>query len=49
MTTTARSGYETARAQYGDGTLEAQEWAEATLTRLCPNDVLPQCRPLYAT
>ena len=29
--------YETARAQYGDGTLEAQEWAEAALTRLCLN------------
>lgn len=29
--------YETARAQYGEGTLEAQEWAEATLTRLCLN------------
>ena len=31
--------HETARAQYGEGTLEAQEWAEATLTRLCDNDV----------
>jgi hypothetical protein len=29
--------YETARAQYGEGTLEAQEWAEAALTRLCLN------------
>jgi len=29
--------YETARAQYGEGTLEAHEWAEATLTRLCLN------------
>ncbi|MGH2943376.1 MAG: ISKra4 family transposase [Solirubrobacteraceae bacterium] len=29
--------YETARAQYGDGTLQAQEWAEAALTRLCLN------------
>ena len=27
--------YETARAQYGDGTLQAQEWAETALTRLC--------------
>lgn len=27
--------YATARAQYGEGTLEAQEWAEAALTRLC--------------
>jgi len=31
--------YDTARAQYGDGTLEAQEWAEATLTRLCLNEL----------
>lgn len=31
--------YETARAQYGEGTLEAQEWAEAALTRLCLDDV----------
>jgi hypothetical protein len=31
--------YDTARAQYGEGTLEAQEWAEATLTRLCLNDL----------
>ena len=31
--------YETARAQYGEGTLEAQEWAEATLARLCLNDL----------
>ena len=31
--------YETARAQYGEGTLEAQEWAEATLTRLCLNEL----------
>lgn len=30
---------ETARAQYGDGTLEAQEWAEATLTRLSLNEL----------
>lgn len=30
---------ETARAQYGENTLEAQEWAGATLTRLCLNDV----------
>ena len=29
--------YETARIQYGEGTLDAQEWAEATLTRLCLN------------
>jgi len=29
--------YETARAQYGEGTMEAQEWAEATLTRLSLN------------
>jgi len=29
--------YATARAQYGDGTLDAHEWAEATLTRLCLN------------
>ena len=31
--------YDTARAQYGEGTLEAQEWAEATFTRLCLNDL----------
>ena len=31
--------YETARAQYGEGTLAAQEWAEATLTRLCLNNL----------
>lgn len=31
--------YETARAQYGEGTLEAQEWAEAALTRLCLNQL----------
>jgi hypothetical protein len=31
--------YETARAQYGEGTLAAQEWTEATLTRLCLNDL----------
>jgi hypothetical protein len=31
--------YQTARAQYGEGTLEAQEWAEATLTRLCLNQL----------
>jgi hypothetical protein len=31
--------YDTARAQYGEGTLEAQEWAEATLTRVCLNDL----------
>ena len=31
--------YETARAQYGEGTLEAQEWAEAALTRLCLNEL----------
>jgi hypothetical protein len=31
--------YNTARAQYGEGTLEAQEWAEATLTRLCLNEL----------
>jgi hypothetical protein len=31
--------HETARLQYGQGTLEAQEWAEATLTRLCLNDL----------
>jgi hypothetical protein len=29
--------YKTARAQYGEDTLAAQEWAEATLTRLCLN------------
>lgn len=33
----AQHVYDTARAQYGEGTLEAQEWAEATLTRLCLN------------
>src|SRR3989441_12236555 len=31
--------YETARAQYGEGTLAAQEWAEATLTRLSLNEL----------
>lgn len=31
--------YQTARAQYGEGTLEAQEWAEAALTRLCLNEL----------
>jgi len=31
--------YDTAPAQYGEGTLEAQEWAEATLTRLCLNEL----------
>jgi len=31
--------YATARAQYGEGTLEAQEWAEAALTRLCLNEL----------
>jgi len=31
--------YETARAQYGEGTLDAQEWAEAALTRLCLNEL----------
>jgi len=31
--------YETARAQYGEGTLDAQEWAEATLTRLSLNEL----------
>lgn len=31
--------HDTARAQYGEGTLEAQEWAEATLTRLCLNEL----------
>jgi hypothetical protein len=31
--------YETARAQYGEGTLEAQEWVEATLTRLSLNEL----------
>jgi hypothetical protein len=31
--------HETARAQFGDGTLEAQEWAEATLARLCLNEL----------
>jgi hypothetical protein len=30
---------DTARAQYGEGTLEAQEWAEATLTRLSLNEL----------
>jgi hypothetical protein len=29
----------TAQAQYGEGTLDAQEWAEATLTRLRLNDL----------
>lgn len=31
--------HETAHAQFGDGTLEAQEWAEAALTRLCLNEL----------
>jgi hypothetical protein len=31
--------YETARAQYGEGTLAAHEWAEATLTRLSLNEL----------
>jgi hypothetical protein len=31
--------HETARLQYGEGTLDAQEWVEATLTRLCLNDL----------
>ena len=31
--------HETARAQFGDGTLEAQEWAEAALARLCLNEL----------
>lgn len=31
--------HETARAQFGDGTLEAQEWAEAALTRLSLNEL----------
>ena len=31
--------YATARVQFGDGTLEAQEWAEAALTRLCLNEL----------
>src|SRR5213593_1325808 len=31
--------YETARAQYGEGTLDAREWAEATLTRLSLNEL----------
>jgi len=31
--------YETARTQYGEGSLEAQEWIEATFTRLCLNDL----------
>jgi hypothetical protein len=31
--------YATACAQYGEGTLEAQEWTEATLTRLCLNEL----------
>ncbi len=31
--------HDTARAQYGEGTLEAQEWAEATLTRLSLNEL----------
>jgi hypothetical protein len=31
--------HETARAQFGDGTLEAQEWAEAALTRLGLNEL----------
>jgi hypothetical protein len=35
----AKYVYDTARAQYGEGTLDAQEWAEATLTRLCVNQL----------
>ena len=35
----AKRVYETAQAQHGEGTLEAQEWAEATLTRLCLNEL----------
>ena len=31
--------HETARVQYGEGTLEAHEWAEATLTRLSLNEL----------
>lgn len=31
--------HETARAQFGDETLEAQEWAEAALARLCLNEL----------
>lgn len=31
--------HETARLQYGEGTLDGQEWAEATLARLCLNDL----------
>lgn len=31
--------YETARAQFGDGTRDAQEWAEAALTRLGLNEL----------
>lgn len=31
--------HDTARAQYGEGTLETQEWAEATLTRLSLNEL----------
>ena len=31
--------YDTARAQYGEGTLDAQEWAEAALTRLCLSEL----------
>jgi hypothetical protein len=31
--------HDTARAQYGEGTLAAQEWAEATLTRLSLNEL----------
>lgn len=29
----------TARAQYGEGTLEAHEWTEAVVTRLCLNEL----------
>jgi hypothetical protein len=39
--------YATARAQYGDGTLEALEWAEAALTRLCLNDLGPTLGGLW--
>lgn len=31
--------HETARAQFGDGTLEAQEWAEAAMARRCLNEL----------
>jgi len=35
----AQHVHETARAQFGDGTLEAQEWAEAAMARLCLNEL----------